>query len=49
MSVGMWRANGNSIPCTDLDKKFYAHPQLLKESFGAVLILSLSAPWGWGA
>jgi len=34
LSVGMWRANGNPNPCTDLDEIFHAHPLLSKEGFG---------------
>jgi len=37
LSVGMWRANGNSNPCTVLDKILRAHPHLSMEGFGAVL------------
>jgi len=32
--VGMWRANGNPNPCTDLDEILHAHPHLSKEGFG---------------
>jgi len=37
LSVGMWRANGNPNPCTDLDEIFHAYPHLSKEGFGACL------------
>jgi len=38
MSVGMWRANGNSNPFTDLDEICtHAHPHLSKEGFGTGL------------
>jgi len=33
-SVGMWRANGNPTPCTDLDEILHAHPHLSNEGFG---------------
>jgi len=33
-SVGMWRANGNPNPCTDLDEISHPHPHLSKEGFG---------------
>jgi len=38
LSVGMWRANRNPNPYTDLDEIFHAHPHLSKEGFGAGLI-----------
>jgi len=48
LSVGMWRANENPNPCTDLDEILHAHPHLTKEGFGAVLIPALSTPWPGG-
>jgi len=30
LSVGMWRANGNPNPCTNLDEILHAHPHLSK-------------------
>jgi len=36
-SVGMWRANGNPNPCTDLDDVLLTYPHLYKEGFGAGL------------
>jgi len=36
-SVGMWRANGNPNPCTDLDEILHAHPHMSKEGFGTGL------------
>jgi len=48
LSVGMWRANGNPNPYTDLDEIFYAHPNLSEEGFGASLTPAPS-PWAWGA
>jgi len=48
MSVGMWRANGNANPCTDLDKILQAHPHLSKECFATVLTPAPYPPWpGW--
>jgi len=47
MSVGMWRANGNPNPCTDLYKILHTHPNLShlsKDGFGAVLTLAPSPP-----
>jgi len=38
----MWRANGNSNPCTDLDEIFQ-HPHLSKEGFDAGLTPPLSS------
>jgi len=46
LSVGMWRANGNPNPCTNLDEILHAHPHLSKEGFGTCLI---PPPWGLGA
>jgi len=37
LSVGMWRANGNPNPGTDLDEILHAHPHLSEEGFGARL------------
>jgi len=34
LSVGMWRANRNPNPCTDLDEILHTHPNLSKEGFG---------------
>jgi len=48
LSVGMWKANGNPNPCTDLDKILHTHPHLSKEGFGEVLTPSTSPPWAWG-
>jgi len=42
--VGMWSANGNLNPCTDLDKILHAHPHLPKEGFDTVLTLAASPP-----
>jgi len=38
LSVGIWRANGNPNPCTNLDEILYTHPNMSKEGFGAGLI-----------
>jgi len=38
LSVGMWRANGNPNPCTDLDEILHAHSHLSKGGFNAGLI-----------
>jgi len=46
LSVGMWRANGNPNPCTDLDDILHTHPHLSKEGFGTGLT---PAPSPWGA
>jgi len=35
--VGMWRANGNPTPCTDLDEILHIHPHLSKKVFGSGL------------
>jgi len=37
LSIGMWRANGNPHPYTDLDEIFHAYPHLSQEGFGAIL------------
>jgi len=37
LSVGMWRANGNKKPCTDLNQILHTHTHLSKEGFGLVL------------
>jgi len=37
LSVGMWRANGNPNPCTNLDYILHTHPHMPKEGFGAGL------------
>jgi len=37
LSIGIWRANGNPNPCSNLDEIFQAHPHLSKEGFGAGL------------
>jgi len=34
--VGMWRANGNPNPSTDLNEILHTHPHLSKEGFGQV-------------
>jgi len=47
LSVGMWRANGNPHPCTDLDKILHEHPHLSKEGLGAGLTPAAS-PRAWG-
>jgi len=44
LSVGLWRANGNPNPWTDLDEIFHAHPQLSKEGSGAGLTFTPSPP-----
>jgi len=33
MSVGMWRANGNPNPCTDLDEILHAYPPPIQGRF----------------
>jgi len=33
LSVGMWRANGNPNPCTDLGEILHAHPHLSQGRF----------------
>jgi len=44
----MGRANGNPIPCTDLDEILHAHHHhLSKEGFGEGLTPTPS-PWDWG-
>jgi len=43
--VGMWRANGNPNPCTDLDEIFHANPLLSKEGFGPGLTPAPLTPW----
>jgi len=47
LSVGMWRANGNPNPCTDLDEILHAHSFLSKEGFDAGLTPPLT-PLGLG-
>jgi len=47
LSVGMWRANRNPNPFTDLDKILHHHPHLSKEGFGASLTPAPS-PLGLG-
>jgi len=37
VSVGMWRANGNPNPCTDLDEILHINTHLFKGGFGADL------------
>jgi len=44
LSVGMWRANGNPNPYTDLDDISHAHPRLSKEGFGVGLSPSPPPP-----
>jgi len=34
LSVGMWSANGNPNPSTNLDEILLTHPHLSKEGFG---------------
>jgi len=48
LPVGMWKANGNPNPCTDLDEILHPHPHLPKEGFGEGLTPSPS-PLGPGA
>jgi len=48
-SVGVWRANGNPNPCTDLDEILHAHPRVSKEGFGASLTPTPSSAWALGA
>jgi len=45
LSVGMWRADGNQNPCTNLDE--ILHPHLFKEVFDADLTPA-PPPWAWG-
>jgi len=45
LSVGMWRANGNPNPCTDLDEILHTHSHLSKEGFGTGLIPAPSPAW----
>jgi len=47
LSVGMWRANWNPKPCTDLDEIFHTHPHLSREGFDAGLTPSPFS-WAWG-
>jgi len=49
LSVGMFRADGNPNPCTDLAKILHAYPYLSKEGFGAGLTPAPSPIWAWGA
>jgi len=49
LSVGMWRANGNPNPCTDLDEILHAHPHVSKEGFCAGLTTTPFSAWAWGA
>jgi len=44
LSVGMWKANGNFNPCTDLNEILQEHPHLSKEGFGAGF-----PDWAWWA
>jgi len=44
-SVGMWRANGNPNPCTDLAEILQAHSFVSKEGFDAGLTPP-PTPWG---
>jgi len=37
LHVGMWRANGNSNPCMDLNEIMHTHPHLSKEGYGTLL------------
>jgi len=46
LSVGMWRANGNPNPCTDLDKILHEYPHLSKEGFNPGLNPAPSPPGG---
>jgi len=48
LSVGMWRANGNPNPYTNIDEIVCAHLHLSKEGFGAGLTPP-PPPWAWGA
>jgi len=49
ISLGMWRANRNPTPFTDLDNVLHPHPHLSKEGFGAVLTPAPLTPLGLGA
>jgi len=44
LSIGMWRANGNPNPCTDLDEIFHAYPCLSREGFDPGLTPAPSPP-----
>jgi len=44
LSVGMWRANGNPNPCTDLDEILQVHFYMSKEGFGPGLTPTPSPP-----
>jgi len=47
-SVGMWGANGNPNPCTDLDEILHTHHHLFKKGFGLGLITASLTPGpGW--
>jgi len=48
-SVGMWGANGNPNPCTDLDEILHTDPHLSKGGFGPGLAPALGPPGPWGA
>jgi len=49
MSVGMWRANENPNPCTDLNDILQAYPLSVQGSFfGAGLTPPPSAARDWG-
>jgi len=47
LSVGVWRANGNPDPSTNLDEILHPHPHLSKEGFGPGLTPAPS-PLGLG-
>jgi len=44
LSVGMWSANGNPNPCTDLGEILHAHPHLSKEGLSPGLNPAHSPP-----
>jgi len=44
----MWRANGNPIPCTDLDEILHTHFYLSKGGFDAGLNPDPLSPWASG-
>jgi len=48
LSVGVWRANGNPNPCTDLDKILHGHPYLSKKGFDAGSTPCPLLPGNWG-
>jgi len=48
LSVGMWRADGNPNPSTDLNKILHTHPHLSKKGFGTGLTPTPFPTWAWG-